>query len=115
MAPDKSFRSADQVGIVTAAKAAVRSKQDEIDLFFFACLQERMSFDGNPGGDVFQKLGHFFGIRARRHRGFLGATQLGSRNHLHGFGDLLRVADRADPFTYRFERGHNLLGLRHED
>src|ERR1051325_2642896 len=41
MAPDKSFSSADHVGIVTAAKATVRSKQDEIDLFFFACFHQR--------------------------------------------------------------------------
>jgi NAD+ synthase (glutamine-hydrolysing) len=54
------------------------------------------------------------GVGPRLHRGFLSAPQLGRRNHLHGLGDLLGVAHRADPFTYDFEGCHNnrRFGLR---
>jgi hypothetical protein len=35
--------------------------------------------------------------------GILGAPEFGCADHLHGFGDLLRVLDGFDPVAYLFE------------
>src|SRR5213596_3634848 len=56
--------------------------------------------------NVAQQLGHLVRVRTSLHRGFLRAAQLRRRDHLHGLGDLLRVADRADPLPDRFEGRH---------
>ena len=40
-----------------------------------------------------------------------GAAQFRCRHHLHRFGDLLRIADRADPLAYRFKGRHDSLSF----
>ncbi|MOA67721.1 hypothetical protein D3C78_1950200 [compost metagenome] len=50
--------------------------------------------DGTKRG---QHLAHALCIGTRRFGRFLGATELGRRNHLHGLGDLLGRFDRVDP------------------
>jgi hypothetical protein len=47
-------------------------------------------------GEFGEHFQHLAGKGTRRHDAILGALQLRRRDHLHRFGDLLRVLDRLD-------------------
>ena len=100
LAAQETFRCPNQVGVVAAAKAAIRREQQQQDFFLLARGKQRMRLGGDTGGEVLEERRHLLGVRARREHRLLGAAQLGGRDHLHRLGDLLRIADRADPFSY---------------
>jgi ABC-type transporter lipoprotein component MlaA len=52
--------------------------------------------DISPRHQRLQNIGQHLGVWARRHGAFLCTPQLGCGDHLHGLGDLPRVAHAAD-------------------
>src|ERR1700704_5036739 len=61
---------------------------------------------GDGGRDVAQHLVHALRIGTRDLGGRLRAAQLGSRDHLHGLGDLLRRLGGGAAHPHVFEAGH---------
>jgi hypothetical protein len=56
--------------------------------------------------DVAQHLLQGRGVRAGGHQRFLRSPELGRRNHLHRFGNLLRALKGADALANVAEAGH---------
>src|SRR5262245_48833495 len=67
-----------------------------------------MGILGDPTGEVLNRRFELVGIRPRRDRRLLRATQLRRRDHLHRLGDLLRAAHRSDAPADGFEACHYL-------
>jgi len=84
------------VGVETAAEAAVGGDHDITDLFDFAHLQQGMLVALHPAGDVTQNLFQLVRIGPRAEQLVLGLAQLGRCHHLHRLGDLLCAAHAGD-------------------
>jgi hypothetical protein len=69
-------------------------------------LQERVQLVVSSLLQRNQNAVHERGIRTTGKSVLLGATHLGRRDHLHGLGDLRRVADRSNSPPY-------VLRIRH--
>src|ERR1051326_450301 len=59
--------------------------------------------------ELAQNLGHFVRKRTRSDDAILRAFKLRSRNHLHGFRNLLRVLDRLNAPADVEKIGHRLI------
>ena len=93
----KPFCRAHDVGVEGSAKSPVAGEHQGQQPLLGPPGEQGMLLHG---GSDRQTRQHFFDearIRAGVECAFLSAPQLGRRNHFHGFGDLLRVAHRADP------------------
>ena len=87
------------------APASPRSPVTRTSRMFFSGRCASSGCFGSPGfgstrsvrlTSELQDVGQHLRVRTRRQGAFLGATQLGRRNHLHGLGDLPRVLHAAD-------------------
>src|SRR5262249_7261932 len=97
---------AQEVGVETAAEAAIAGQQDEVDATLLAASQQWMRLLGEPGDDGREHLRELCGVGPRLLGGLLRTAQACSGDHLHGVGDLLRRADRADPLAEVLQAGH---------
>jgi hypothetical protein len=59
--------------------------------------EQRVNRRIDPCGHAAEHALHLHGVRPCVHDPLLRAAQLRRGDHLHRFGDLLRVLDRADP------------------
>src|SRR2546423_3596581 len=92
---NESLRGFDQIRIECAAQTFVGSNQhDEITLVTSLVEERMMKVFGGLTGQIAENFVHLIRKRPRVDNAVLRALQLRSRNHLHGFSDLLRVLDR---------------------
>ena len=87
----------DDGGVETATQATVGGHDDDGAVLFLRMLhEERMRRSFNLAGQFGQHILVFFRIRTESFDSRLSAAQLGRCDHIHGLGDLLRLADACD-------------------
>src|SRR5205814_4589112 len=96
-----------EVGVESATQTFVGSNQNEQITLVAAKIEQRMMevFIGSLR-ELAEDLHHFVRKRPRRDHTILRALELRGRNHLHGFGNLLRV-------LYRLNSPANIQKIRH--
>ena len=100
---DGQYRRFIHVGVKGTTKAAIGGHHYNAGTFHRALLAVGCAGIAlQVGEDVAQHRVQFISIRPQLLDRSLGSTQLGRRNHFHGFGDLLRVHHRLDPLTNLF-------------
>src|SRR5205807_8964877 len=84
-----------QVGIEGSTKTFVGRYQDDQIAFVTARIEQwMMELFGRLRGQLAKHFAHLVGERTGVDDAILRALQLRGRDHLHRFGDLLRVLDR---------------------
>src|SRR5262245_10113133 len=106
MLAEESLALAQEVRVEAAAEAAIAGEHHEVDATLLAPSQEWMRLLGEPGDDGREHLRELRSVGPRLLGGLLRAAQARSGDHLHGLGDLLRRADRADPLAEVLQAGH---------
>ncbi|MCY1244537.1 hypothetical protein D9M72_576210 [compost metagenome] len=103
-------RGADDVGREPARQTLVgRGDDDQVLLVGAGSGHQARAVVADAGRQVGDDRGHPRRIGAGVLRLLLGALQLGRRDHLHGFRDLLRRFDAADPIAHFLEASHPAL------
>ena len=105
----------DEIGVEGTGQTFIRGEQDELDALLFATGQQWAGGCVFIAGGTVRQISHHLlehgGIGAGGDDTVLRATQLGSRDHLHGLGDLLRVFDGADAPPDVYETWHVSSGM----
>ena len=110
--PDKSFRRLYDIGVEGAAQPLVGGDHHQLNALFLPFFQQGMPPDLGAGHQAPDHLEDAAGVGPGSQDRLLGSPQLGGRDHLHGLGDLLGVAYRADPASNVQDVGHVPLRLR---
>src|SRR5690606_10970904 len=109
-AVDVIARSADDVGREPARQTLVgRGDDDQVLLVGAGSGHQARAVVADASRQVGDDRGHPRRIGAGVLRLLLGALQLGRRDHLHGFRDLLRRFDASDPIAPFLEASHPAL------
>ena len=108
-------RAAQDLGVEGAGQPAVARERHERHCARLAALEQRQPVyvPDRPRGRGDQ-LEHTVGVGAHRHDPLLCPPELGGRDQLHRFGDLVRGADRANPSLDVLLGCHDVVGLENQ-
>src|SRR5580700_3657785 len=115
---DKLQRGLQHIGIEGARESAITSDHDD-ENGLLGSPAAKQGMEGQAGGGIdqfgaadrrLQNVGQHLRVGTSRQGAFLGAAQLGRRDHLHGLGDLARVLHAADTTPKIEYVGHVRLG-----
>jgi hypothetical protein len=105
--PQVGVGVADQSRIVGPAQTSIRCDEHEpSSSWLLARSQQGMFHLAHGAGQAVKQLGQSVGVGPSRDYRLLRPAQLRRRDHLHGLGDLLRVAHRGDALADGLEARH---------
>jgi hypothetical protein len=100
--------SAQDIGIEGSTQSPVAGHNHDQHSVSRTSAKKGMHGRTDPMAHPFQHLPHPNGIRPRTEDSILRSFELGSRDHLHGLGDLLSVFDRTDFSSKALKACHGL-------